>query len=343
MEQRNNFTFTDEQLLEKDELLDLSQEQIEYLSQSNSHNIEVNVFIEISKGSRLKMEYNKEKQRLVVDRKLRNAYCYQFHYGEIEYTFADPAKGGDNDPLDACVFFNDDLPSGCMIKCKILGALFTSDEHGIDYKFILVPANSVDVESESMNSLMDINIHQLNNLQDFFTNYKSLEKGKHVTVGRFINRMDAEQIYCQNIYFDNSINFDFQKRKVLERNTCCRITEMIDRQYLSSFDALIKSTNIDVYTNVLLDLLIKSYRLQLSESLNYTNYEFQYENIDSLQFKTNVENMLQSAIHNRECNNYNLFDSTLQYIMSQIQYLCYFNSYNVEIDMNARFNREFSI
>tara|TARA_B100000674_G_C37898072_1_gene942321 strand:- start:573 stop:1112 length:540 start_codon:yes stop_codon:yes gene_type:complete len=142
--------------------------------------------IEISKGSSVKYEY--ENGKLKVDRFLNVPFVYPFNYGYIPHTL-----GRDNDPLDAVVLCDPLLP-GSIIKCKLIGALETTDENGEDNKFIFVPINKVSKKSEHINSLQDLDIEVLNKVKYFFTHYKDLDDGKWVSVGDWINAEPIEAL-----------------------------------------------------------------------------------------------------------------------------------------------------
>ena len=100
----------------------------------------VEVFIEISKGSNIKYEYDKEKKTLVCDRILYTPFRYIFNYGFIPNTLS-----LDSDPIDAVVIMDVSLIPGCIIKCKIIGCLETSDAEGEDPKLILCPIEKISV------------------------------------------------------------------------------------------------------------------------------------------------------------------------------------------------------
>ena len=137
------------------------------------------IIIEISKGSSVKYEY--EDGKLKVDRFLNVPFVYPFNYGYIPFTM-----GRDNDPLDAVVLCDSLIP-GSIIKCKLIGALETTDENGEDNKFIFVPINKVSNKSKNINDLDDLSIEELNKIKYFFTHYKDLDEGKWVKVGDWIN------------------------------------------------------------------------------------------------------------------------------------------------------------
>ena len=99
---------------------------------------EIDVFIEISKNSHIKYEYDHNKKALRCDRLLHTPLKYIFNYGFIPNTLS-----GDGDPLDVIVLMEDELIPGCYIKCKILGCLDTSDDEGHDPKIIACPIDKI--------------------------------------------------------------------------------------------------------------------------------------------------------------------------------------------------------
>ena len=137
------------------------------------------IVIEISKGSSVKYEY--EDGKLRVDRFLNVPFVYPFNYGYIPNTM-----GRDDDPLDAVVLCEPIIP-GARIKCKLIGALETTDENGEDNKFIFVPINRINKKSTHINNLNDLSHDELHKIRYFFTHYKDLDNGKWVKVGDWIN------------------------------------------------------------------------------------------------------------------------------------------------------------
>jgi inorganic pyrophosphatase len=96
------------------------------------------VYIEISKNTNIKYEFDKELNALICDRVLFTPFAFPFNYGFVPQTIS-----GDGDPLDAIVIMDKPLVPGCYIKCKIIGCLETEDEKGDDKKMILTPIEKV--------------------------------------------------------------------------------------------------------------------------------------------------------------------------------------------------------
>jgi len=137
------------------------------------------VFIEISKGTNIKYEY--EDGKLTVDRFLNVPFSYPFNYGYIPHTI-----GGDGDALDAVVICENSLQPCSYIKCKLIGCLRTEDESGEDDKFIFIPHETVDKNSTTINNLTDIKSDILIKIRYFFEHYKDLDDNKWIKVNDFI-------------------------------------------------------------------------------------------------------------------------------------------------------------
>jgi inorganic pyrophosphatase len=159
----------------------------------NQENNIIEVFIEISKGSNIKYEYDKKKKALICDRILYTPFRYIFNYGFIPNTLS-----LDSDPIDAVVLMDEALIPGCYIKCKIIGCLLTSDDEGDDPKLILCPINKIDPMSKNINNLEDIPSILLEQIKYFFTHYKDLEN-KKVEVKDFVSKENAFQIFLDSI------------------------------------------------------------------------------------------------------------------------------------------------
>ena len=147
------------------------------------------VFIEISKGSHIKYEYDEHLKALKCNRVLHTPFSYFFNYGFVPETISP-----DNDPLDAVVLTNEPLLAGSYIDCKIVGCLETTDDEGFDPKMILYPTTKIDPSFKNINDLKDIPQHTLDKILYFFSHYKDLEN-KKVHIGKFLNKEDAIKIY----------------------------------------------------------------------------------------------------------------------------------------------------
>ncbi|WP_035384256.1 inorganic diphosphatase [Ferriphaselus sp. R-1] len=139
---------------------------------------ECNVIIEIPAHSDpVKYEVDKESGALFVDRFVSTLMRYPCNYGYIPNTLAD-----DGDPVDVLVVTPFPLVHGAVIRVRPLGMLDMDDESGGDAKLVAVPVTKLTPLYQNVNSIEDLPEQLLQQIQHFFENYKSLEKGKWVKV-----------------------------------------------------------------------------------------------------------------------------------------------------------------
>lgn len=152
----------------------------------------VDVVIEIPFRSRNKYEINNGKVKL--DRVLYSAMGYPAEYGMIENTLAN-----DGDPLDILVIATEASYPGCIVPARIIGYLDMIDNGREDYKLISVVA--CDPRYDDIKSLEDISSFTLDEIKNFFENYKKLENIK-VKVGKYHNCSEALEILkeCKERY-----------------------------------------------------------------------------------------------------------------------------------------------
>lgn len=146
----------------------------------------LNVIIEIPQGSRIKYEYDSQRQIIKADRFLYTAFTYPFNYGFIPGTWSQ-----DEDPLDVVVLSSEPLTTGTLIECRLLGLLASEDEEGPDAKLIAAPAAKVDPAFSQFDQLAQLDQSVKNKVQHFFENYKTLEPGKWVKVTGWQSREEA--------------------------------------------------------------------------------------------------------------------------------------------------------
>jgi len=161
--------------------------------------IYVDVFVEISKNSHIKYEYDKDRKALICDRILHTPFKYEFNYGFIPDTLSE-----DNDPIDVVIIMDDELVPGSYIKCKFIGYLETKDDEGNDPKLIMCPCSKVDPTYNLIHSINDLPINKLEKIKYFFQHYKDLEN-KKVIVGEFKEKEEAITIYKKGIERYNNV------------------------------------------------------------------------------------------------------------------------------------------
>ena len=149
--------------------------------------MEIEVIIEIPKGTRNKYEADHETGAIWLDRLLFTSTRYPEDYGYIPHTLA-----GDGDPLDALVRLEEPTFPGCHIRARPVGVFIMSDEHGEDAKVLAVPAT--DPRVSGIRELSDIPEYELNEIAHFFAIYKQLEPGKDTVTHGWQGRESAEAV-----------------------------------------------------------------------------------------------------------------------------------------------------
>lgn len=144
---------------------------------------EINVIIEISKGSNNKYELDKETGLLKLDRVLYSAFFYPADYG-----FAPQTLWDDGDPLDVLVVSTNPLPPLCLVTVRPVAIMDMIDSGEGDAKVIAVPVD--DPRFKHVQDLKDLNPHFLKEMEHFFAHYKDLQ-GKKVEVQGFKGKADA--------------------------------------------------------------------------------------------------------------------------------------------------------
>ena len=161
--------------------------------------------IEISKGGKNKYEMDKETGLLRLDRVLYTATHYPANYGFIPRTFAD-----DRDPLDVLVLCQEDIVPMTLVRCYPIGVIKMVDEESIDEKILAVPFR--DPSLSCYHDISQLPAHTFNEIQHFFSVYKSLEN-KETVVKEALGREEALRVveYCIQAYkreFGNRNNTD---------------------------------------------------------------------------------------------------------------------------------------
>ncbi len=150
--------------------------------------------IEISKGGKNKYEMDKETGLLRLDRVLYTATHYPANYGFIPRTLAD-----DGDPLDVLVLCQEDIVPMTLVRCYPIGVIKMVDEDSIDEKILAVPFR--DPSLSCYQDISQLPSHTFNEIQHFFTVYKSLEN-KETVVKEALGREEALRVvaYCIQAY-----------------------------------------------------------------------------------------------------------------------------------------------
>lgn len=142
--------------------------------------------IEITKGSHVKYELDKETGMLSLDRVLFTATHYPMNYGFIPKTYGD-----DHDPLDVLVLCSEPIQPMTLVRCYPIGVMAMEDNGEGDEKIIAIPY--ADPTYMQYQDISELPSHIFEELQHFFKHYKSLE-GKKTVVNEIGNAEEAVRV-----------------------------------------------------------------------------------------------------------------------------------------------------
>jgi inorganic pyrophosphatase len=147
--------------------------------------VDVDVVVEIPKGSRNKYEYDPTVDRIRLDRMLFSSTGYPADYGFVPDTLAE-----DDDPLDALLLLDEPTFPGCLVRARVIAVFWMRDEAGPDAKVLCVPAD--DPRHLHLQDLGDVPWYQITEIWHFFNIYKALEPGKSSETRGWEKRREAE-------------------------------------------------------------------------------------------------------------------------------------------------------
>lgn len=145
--------------------------------------------VETSKGSNTKYNYNPQLGGFVLAKTLPLGTVFPYDFGFIPGTL-----GKDGDPLDVIILSEQGTFSGCIMKCRIIGAIraIQKEKDGTKVendRYLAVPESSV--VFEKIKDLEQLPVTVLDEIKKFFVNYNDQE-GKEFT--------PLELISCKKAY-----------------------------------------------------------------------------------------------------------------------------------------------
>jgi len=144
----------------------------------------VNVFIENTRGGRIKYEYDESLEIMRATRVFKTSMTFPTNYGFIPSTLV-----GDGDPIDIMILSDESFEPGTVLEAVPVGVLEMEDEHGIDNKILAVPK----WDADGITDIDDLPKGKLKDIEQFYSDYKKREKKKWSTVYGWKGVNDAHQ------------------------------------------------------------------------------------------------------------------------------------------------------
>ena len=152
---------------------------------------EINVIVEINKGSKNKYELDKETGLIMLDRVMYTSQDYPFDYGFVPQT-----HWHDGDPLDVVLLTTHPLVPGLLLTARPVGVLDMIDDGESDAKILAVPVK--DPRWSEIKDLTDVNPHTIEEIKHFFETYKQIQK-KTVTIPTIRDAKAAKEVIEEGI------------------------------------------------------------------------------------------------------------------------------------------------
>ena len=153
----------------------------------------INVVIEIPKGSSHKIEFDRSRKIMVLDRVEPAIFAKPVNYGFIPATLDD-----DGDELDVLFVTDEPMTTGVVSEATVIGVLEFEDDGEMDHKVICVPADDRNTGNR-IQSLDDLGEQWKKQIDHHFSRYKDLKKPGSTKVLGFGDATRAHEVISECI------------------------------------------------------------------------------------------------------------------------------------------------
>jgi inorganic pyrophosphatase len=152
--------------------------------------MDVEVIVEIPRGSRNKYEMDHRTGRIRLDRMLFASAGYPLDCGFMPGTAA-----GNGEPLDALAWLGAPAFPGCRLTARPVALLWMAGEHGTDVKVLTVCAG--DPRMDRVRDLADVPAGLTAEIGHFFRLCQRIESGRRAGITGWQDRHAAERVIAQ--------------------------------------------------------------------------------------------------------------------------------------------------
>lgn len=153
----------------------------------------VNTVVEVSKGSTMKIEWDRKRAAFVIDRVEPKIFAKPCNYGFIPQTLDE-----DGDELDTLIVTEEPMPTGVWLEARVVGVMNFEDDGEADHKVVVVPAD--DRHTDNMvKSLDDLGERWKQQIEHHFNHYKDLYKPGSTKVLGWGDVQEAKKIIAESI------------------------------------------------------------------------------------------------------------------------------------------------
>lgn len=151
----------------------------------------VNVIIETPKGSQNKYHYDEQRDVFLLKKVLPMGFAFPFDFGFVPNTISE-----DGDPLDIIVILDEHTYPGCLVQCRLIGALEAEQIEKTGKKNRndrLVAVSGVTNLYDQVQNVHDLGSKTRMQTEGFFIAYNSLS-GKQFMPLRWVDAPGAHQL-----------------------------------------------------------------------------------------------------------------------------------------------------
>lgn len=153
----------------------------------------INVVVEIPAGSSHKIEWNREKAVMQLDRVEPSVFAKPTNYGFIPQTLDE-----DGDELDALIITDEPLTTGIFLEARVIGVMKFVDDGEVDDKVVVVPADDRNTDN-AITSLADLPEQLIKQIEFHFSHYKDLKKPGTTVVESWGDIEEAKRVIHESI------------------------------------------------------------------------------------------------------------------------------------------------
>ncbi len=129
----------------------------------------INTVVEIPRGSMMKIEWNRHLAIFELDRVEPGIFAKPASYGFIPQTLDE-----DGDELDTVVITEEGIPTGVVVKARVIGIINFDDDNEMDHKVVCVPED--DRHFGKITSIDELSDSLKGQLEHHFNHYKDLKR-----------------------------------------------------------------------------------------------------------------------------------------------------------------------
>lgn len=150
----------------------------------------VDVLVESPKGSRVKYEWDPEREAIRFDRRMTTSTVFPADYGHVPGT-----SGADGEALDAMILTATGTFPGCWVRARPIGVFWITYDGEREAKIVTVPDG--DPDWADVEDVSDLPEHRREEISHFLDVYKDLDAGRTPSAAGYEGREAALRVVAE--------------------------------------------------------------------------------------------------------------------------------------------------